>query len=197
MTAKKLLERNGDFSNSPLIDSLRRVNDLFEKYSAPYAVIGGLAVVRNGALRTTIDIDILTSKDDWDRIRQSNPKNFVTGIDHAVDKKNNIPIDVLFSGKEWDMVIPLMAAKNVREYDEELHAWFIDLLHLIELKTAVYLKKKKEDGIEIAAKDLADVVALIENNPGKVTDGFIDKINLVIRDEVRGIYLKVMNRSIR
>jgi len=194
MTAKRILEINGDFHNSPLLDSLRRINKLFSEYSIPYAVIGGLAVVRNGAVRTTIDIDILTSKDGWSRIREAAPEEFKTGMDHAVDKKNGVDIDVIFSGNDWEMVIPLPRAEEIREYDKELEAWFIDLPHLIELKTAVFLKKKIEDGFEIAAKDMADITALMENNLQKMTRVFIQKIRPEVRDEVSNILNKVKKK---
>ena len=83
------------------------------------------------------------------------------------------------------------APEAVNEYDEEPGAWFISLSHLLELKIAVYLKKLGEDGIEIAAKDLADVVALMEQNLNSIDDDFIDKIRVEVRDEFVRILRKV------
>ena len=187
MTAKELLKLNGDFHSSPLTDTLSRINKLFEENSVSYAVIGGLAVVRNGAQRTTDDIDVLTSKDGWNKIRQVSNRGFKMQPDFAVDLKNGVDIDLLFTGDQWEMVIPLLDAEKIREYDEELNAWFIDLLHLIELKTAVYLKKKAKDGIEIAAKDLADTAALIKHNFDRITDQFILKMRIEVQSDVRKI----------
>ena len=79
----------------------------------------------------------------------------------------------------------------VSEYDEQLRAWFITLPHLLELNIAVYLKKLKEDGIEIAAKDLADVVALLEQNLSSIDDDFIDNIRHEARDKFIRILQKV------
>lgn len=189
MTAKELLEINCDFKKSPLIESLRRIHTLFNKNSVEYAVIGGMAVVRNGAVRTTDDIDVLTNEDGWKKIIEENTPGFNTGLDHAVDTINGIDIDILFTGNKWEMVIPVPMVDDIKEFDDELGAWFIDLLHLIELKTAVYMKKKSEDGIEVAAKDLADIVALTKNN--EIDECFIQKLNQKVRSEFRGIWNRV------
>jgi hypothetical protein len=48
MTAGRLLEQNGDFTNSPLIQTVRKLHRLFSFRRMDYAVVGGMAVVRNG-----------------------------------------------------------------------------------------------------------------------------------------------------
>ena len=78
MTAKRILSVNGDFKHSPLMQSLRRVHRLFERHSLSYAVVGGLAVVRHGAVRTTADIDVLTSENGWEEIRRTSQREFAT-----------------------------------------------------------------------------------------------------------------------
>ena len=194
MNANRVFELNGDFSKSPLIEVARRLDKLFSEHSIAYAIIGGLAVARNGAVRTTVDVDILTSHDGWNTIRRMAPAALQTATDSAIDTGTGVEIDVFFDGDEWDMVIPLEKAETINEYDEELGAWFISLLHLLELKTAVYLKKLSEDGIEIAAKDLADVVALIENNIEAVDEKFVERVRIEVRDELTRIFQKVQSR---
>ena len=195
MTAKRLLYINGNFQSSPLLSVLRRIDRLFAEHSVPYAIIGGLAVVRSGAVRTTADIDILTSKEGWQTISDTAPLDIQpTGPDSAVDASTGVQIDVLLAGDDWKMVIPLAKPDNVREYDDDLGAWFISLLHLLELKTAVYLKKLDEDGIEIAAKDLADIVALLEANAYRIDDAFIQKIRIEVREEFTRILERVRKR---
>ncbi len=124
-------------------------------------------------------------------IRNAPEAPFNTWTDRAVDKKNNIDIDVLFPGNDWEMLIPLAHPDTVKEYDEDFGANFIGLKPLLELKTAVYLKKKKEEGIEIAAKDLYDVVELIKKNHNRITDNFMGKMNPVIAEEIRRISARV------
>lgn len=69
MNAKQVLELNGDFRNSPLLDTARRLHACFSRHGIPYTIIGGLAVVRNGAVRTTVDVDVLLGKQDRERAR--------------------------------------------------------------------------------------------------------------------------------
>lgn len=152
-----------------------------------YAVIGGMAVIRNGAARTTMDVDILTHRKDWERFKSLPEEVFKVEFDSAFDPDTEVDIDVIFPGDEWEMVIPVPDPDDVKEYDSELGAFFIDLPHLIELKTAVFMKKREEDGIEIAAKDLADVVALTQNNGQHITEKFIQNLHPAIRGEYRQI----------
>jgi hypothetical protein len=90
------------------------------------------------------------------------------------------------------MVLPVPEPEAVREYDRELGAYYIDLLHLLELKTAVFIKKREEDGIEIAAKDLADIVALTENNRETITADFIENMDPAVRGEYRNIRAHIL-----
>ncbi len=62
MTAKEVLNLNGDFRRSPLLDTLHRIDSYLSSKKISYAVVGGMAVVRNGARRTTIDLDILLAR---------------------------------------------------------------------------------------------------------------------------------------
>ncbi|MBA7583463.1 hypothetical protein ES708_25407 [subsurface metagenome] len=192
MTPKRVLEINGDLKESPLIETIRRIHSVFSKNGVSYTIIGGMAVIRNGCSRTTIDIDILTTREGWHSIRNAPEAPFDTWTDHAVDKKNNIDIDVLFPGNDWEMLIPLPHPDMVKEYDEDFGANFIGLKPLLELKTAVYLKKKKEEGIEIAAKDLYDIVELIKKNHSRITDKFMKTMNPVIAGEIRRISARVI-----
>ena len=87
---------------------------------------------------------------------------------------------------------PLPDPGDVAEFDKDLGADFISLFHLLQLKISVYMQKEKEDGIEFAAKDLADVVELIRNNREAITVDFISSINPKISKEFRRICKKVL-----
>ena len=191
MTAKEVFEINSDFKNSPLLETVRNLHTLFSSLSVPYAVIGGMAVVRSGAVRTTLDVDILITRAGWQKVRDSSPGAISHGVDSAVDSHTAIDIDILFPGNEWDMVIPMPEPEEVHVFDEDLGAWFIDLLHLIELKTAVFMKKRDEDGIEMAAKDLTDIVALIENNRETIDDDFIRDLSPAVRTDFKRILMNI------
>ncbi len=162
-----------------------------------YAIVGGMAVVRNGTVRTTVDVDILTGRDDWEFIRRDVPEGFRVHVDHAFDTETGVEIDVLFPGDDWEMVIPVPEPDSIRVFDDEIGAFYIDLHPLIEWKTAVYIKKREKDGIEIAAKDLADIVALTEPNIDIVDEQFIESIHPAVREEVRTIAEAVRKKNRR
>ncbi len=195
MTAKELFELNGDFKRSPLIETLRILHGIFTGQKVDYAVIGGMAVVRSGSVRTTYDVDILTTREGWDRIRGCDPEELETDIDSARCRPTGVEIDVLFAGDDWDMVLPLPQPSDVFEFDGELGANFISLSNLLELKCAVYMQKRKEYGIELAAKDLADVVDLLSSNIDVITEPFIAKLHPGIREELSKIRKKVKKRD--
>lgn len=191
MNAEEVLGLNGDFLNSPLLDTARRLHACFSLHGIPYVIIGGLAVVRNGAVRTTVDVDVLLEKQDRERARAALGKDFTTGVDSAADRRNRVEVDFLYSGDDWGMVIALPAPAEHSVFDSALGANFMDLRGILELKTAVYLHKKAEDGIELAAKDLADVVALIRANYLSVDDQLLGSLEPTLRKELRRILRRV------
>jgi hypothetical protein len=193
MTAEEIFRKNGNFENSPLIRTVRNFHDLSQDLDIPYAVIGGMAVVRNGAVRTTVDVDILTTPEGWNRIVDHPPRGLEVFSDHAVDIETGVDIDVLFPGDDWEMKIPLPDPEEIRELDPSLGGYFCGLRYLLEIKTAVFVKKRDEDGIEIAAKDLADLVALTENNTDVITGEFIELIHPAVREEYRRIAARVLD----
>jgi hypothetical protein len=195
MKAIRLFELNGNFRRSPLLETVRALHGILTGQNVEYAVIGGMAVVRSGALRTTHDVDILTTREGWGRIRECDPEELDTDIDSARCRKTGVEIDVLFAGDDWDMLFPLPRPSDVSEYDEELGANFIAFPKLLELKCAVYMQKRKEYGIELAAKDLADVVDLLRSNIDVVTESFIAKLHPGVREELTQIRQKVINKG--
>ena len=195
MSAKDLLDLNGDFRSSPLLSTARKLHRSLARQDIAYVIIGGLSVIRNGAIRTTQDVDILIRKDDWPRIRELLAEGFRIEIDTAVDRDTNIPVDILFAGDDWDMILPLPDPGAVLEYDSELQANFLTLPAVLELKTATYLQKKRDEGIEIAAKDLADVVQLLDNNQERLFPELLEGIHPRIRKELTRIQKKLRRRG--
>jgi hypothetical protein len=182
MSPKELLELNGDIRRSALLDTLRRIDAVFERIGTSYAAAGGLAV-RNGAPRTTMDVDILTTRPGWERFRKAvGPDEFATSPDHARDAANKVEIDVLFAGDRWDMPFGLPEPGPASEYDAELGARFLSLERIIELKLAVHLEKLAEFGPELAAKDLSDAAALVAANRVCADPGFVERLHPSTRE---------------
>ena len=193
MTAAKVLELNGDMRNSPLMEAVRRFHALCSSRGLPYCVIGGLAVVRNGYPRTTVDVDILTFKENWRKLLPLEGPIFSEGLDSCVDRQTGIRMDILFVDDDWEIPIRMPDPRKVGELDEELGACFIGLHELVQLKTAVYLSKLREQGADVASKDRGDVYELIRRNLGRFSKEVIQSY----APEVRRHCLKAFDAAVR
>ncbi|MBE3065487.1 MAG: hypothetical protein IMZ69_10780 [Spirochaetes bacterium] len=167
MTAAEILQLNGNMRDSPLMEVVRRFHALSSSRELPYCVIGGMAVIRNGYARTTMGIDILTFKKDWRKLLPLEGEISSEGLENCVDKKTGVTIDILFADDDWQMPMGMPDPRIVGEYDQELGACFIGLHALVQLKTAVYLSKLREQGEDVASKDRSDVYELISRNLNK------------------------------
>jgi len=164
MTAAQILQLNGNMRDSPLMEVVRRFHALSSSRELPYCVVGGMAVIRNGYARTTMDVDILTFKKDWRKLLPLEGEIFSEGPDSCVDNKTGVTIGILFADDDWQMPMGMPDPRKVGEYDQELGAYFIGLHALMQLKTAVYLDKLREQGEDVASKDRSDVYELINRN---------------------------------
>ena len=194
MTAERLLRLNGDLGDperSGLMDVIRRFHSFCRAHDLSYCVIGGMAVVRDGAPRTTADVDILTLKEEWTRLLPLEGELRSIGIDTCVDTESGVKIDILFVEDDWGMVMPMPDPRMAGEYDEEARAFFMGLHDLVQLKMAVYLSKLTEYGKATAAKDLGDVHALIKNNLPKFSKEVLSRYHPALRDHCLEVYEEV------
>ena len=193
MTAARILQLNGDMTrDSPMMAVVRRIHVLCTSRELPYCVIGGMAVVRNGYPRTTIDVDVLTVKKNWLNALPIEGEIASEGNDNCFDKETGVRIDILFADEDWGMVIPMPDPRKVGEFDEELGGKFIGLHALVQLKTAVYLDKLHEHGPATAAKDLADVQALMTNNLDKFSKEAMNGYDPAVRKHCTKILDEVL-----
>ncbi len=181
MTAAEILKLNGDMRQSPLMDAVRHFDALARSHQLPYCIVGGLAVIRNGYPRTTIDVDVLTFKQAWRNLLPLEGEITSQGIDNCVDKASGVTIDILFADDDWEMVIPMPDPLKAGEYDEELGARFIRLHDLVQLKMAVHLSKLRESGMDVAAKDLSDVYELMRRNLAEFSPDIIRAYDPAVR----------------
>jgi hypothetical protein len=181
MTAAEILQLNGNMRDSPLMEVVRRFHALSSSHELPYCVIGGMAVIRNGYARTTMDVDILTYRRDWQKLLPIEGEISSTGSESCVDIRTDVPIDILFADDDWQMPMSMPDPRKVREYDQELGAWFIGLHALVQLKTAVYLDKLREHGEDVASKDRSDVYELISRNLAEFSKEVIHDYDPAVR----------------
>ncbi len=134
---------------------------------------------------------MLVRRPDWDSVRVHAVAGFVFRQDDAGDEMNGVTIDILFAGDDPDMVVRLPDPLDVREWDESLDAWFINWRALVTRKTAVFLSKKLEYGVAVAARDLGDVAALVETHLEEIDDLFAlpipRQVKRVLKRTVKGV----------
>ena len=103
MTAREVLRINGGGgAESPLMTTVRRIHRWLDSHGVAYCVVGGLAVVRNGWVRTTHDVDVLVERSGW----ESAPPDAAISVqgDAARDRTTGIDIEILFPGNDREMV---------------------------------------------------------------------------------------------
>ena len=146
------------------MEAVRRFHVLSSSHGLPYCVVGGMAVIRNGYARTTMDVDILTDRREWMELLPLTGDLSSEGSDSCRDVQTGVRIDILFSDDDWGMPMPMPDPAMVGEFDKELGANFIGLHALVQLKAAVYLTKLREQDADVAARDRSDVFELIKGN---------------------------------
>jgi hypothetical protein len=184
MTAAKILQLNGDLrdpAHSEMMEVVRRFHALSGSLGLPYCVVGGMAVIRNGYPRTTMDVDILTFKEAWRKVLPLVGEIRSEGPENCVDTKTGVTLDILFADDDWQMVMEMPDPLKVGEYDHALGANFIGLHALVQLKAAVYLDKLREQGEDVASKDRSDVYELIRRNLPKFSNEIIQAYHPAVR----------------
>lgn len=165
------------------MQTVRRLHVACERLGVDYCIVGGLAVVRNGAPRTTVDVDLLIAEPDWRRLCESEPA-LQAELDSAIDRHTGVTIDALFPGDEREMEIPLPPPREIAEFDAELGGRFAGLRAMLEIKAAVYRAKRRTDGEAIAAKDLSDIVSLTQHHGPEVVRRLAAQSPPVIAEEL-------------
>jgi hypothetical protein len=191
MTAAEILRLNGDLRNpkdSEMMGIVRRFHVFALAHSLPYCVVGGMAVMRNGYPRTTMDVDILTVKKEWEKLLPVEGEIKSDGPESCVDTATGVTIDILFADEDWQMVMDMPDPRKAGEYDSELGANFLNLHSLVQLKAAVYMDKLGEQGANAAAKDQGDVFELIKRNMEKFSKEIIEGYHPAVRKQCMKAY---------
>jgi len=182
MTAAKIFRLNGDLRESTLLEVVRRFHALCSARKLPYCVVGGMAVIRNGYPRTTMDVDVLTFRKDWSELLPLRGDIASQGPENCVDRQTGVTIDLLFADDDWQMPMGMPDPRQVGEYDRELGACFIGLHALVQLKAAVYLDKLRAQGEDVASKDRSDVYELISRNLARFSERIIRTFAPAVRE---------------
>lgn len=140
-----------------------------------YLFVGGTATIYHGYIRTTSDIDIIISANDFDKVFDNNKiiqeYGFEFGTEGQLDYKDGTTIEFLIEGanflKDPDMTVPML--KDLKRDSENL--LYPDVKEYIRLKCS-----------RGALQDLADVAKIIEIK--KITKQELESLNLSGKDKV-------------
>ncbi|MCG9875521.1 MAG: hypothetical protein MH321_12130 [Leptospiraceae bacterium] len=143
---------------------LARILPLFQDASIPYCVVGGYAVALHGAVRGTLDLDILTelTVDNFIRIEELltsigmksllplNARNIFTNREQLINEKNLIAWNFIHLERKMDL-LDILITEDIRNYKtvSVLSQWgdipVIDLDGLIQLKSKTQRRQDLED----------------------------------------------------
>lgn len=158
-----LLDKKG-----AVLDMAREVTNLLRAAGIAGAVIGGVAVVLHGHLRTTKDVDILVSPPLESLVELLTSNGFVFDRDAKEFVKHGVPVH---------LVLPDQIGAPPKEQ--------IDLegITTISLADLINMKLRSGSSNPLRAQDLADVIGLIRHH--SLTSGFASQVDKALRPEFR------------
>lgn len=167
--------------DDPVHRTLTDIAARLDALSIPYAVIGGMALVAHGYLRTTVDVDILVTCDGLERLhRELDGRGYLPPFDGSRSLRNTdtgVRIEFVVTGqfpgdgKPKPIAFPDPAERAV-EFDG---VRFVTLETLIELKLASGMTNPGR------LRDLADVQELIRML--KLLPAFAERLHPYVRSE--------------
>ena len=150
-----------------ILDVAREVSQLLRDENIDGAVIGGVAVLLHGHIRTTVDVDIYVGNTErLAAVLQTHGFEFEPQARQFM--KNDVPVHLVTTGQ-------LKLAP--RQYEDIEGIRTVSLADLINMK----LRSGSEDLLR--AQDLADVIGLIQTNG--LTSQFAQRISKDLRPEFR------------
>ena len=165
----------------PVFESLRAITTKLHDLGIPYAVLGGMALVAHGYLRTTEDIDILVSPSSLDAIHRSfvglGYRPLFEGSKNLRDANTGVRIEFVLAGQfPGDGKPKPIAFPEPADVSVEIDGIrYVGLPKLIELKLASGMTNPGR------LRDLADVQELIRVL--KLPVNYTNQLNSFVRDE--------------
>jgi hypothetical protein len=147
--------------NDPVHQALREIARRLDAVRIPYAVVGGMALVAHGYARTTVDVDVLVTRDGLDAAHQA-----LDGLGYAPpfpgsrnlrDTQTGVCIEFVVSGQYPGDGKP----KPVAFPDPSAVAVEIDGIRFVALPKLIELKLASGMTNPGRLRDLADVQELI------------------------------------
>ncbi len=151
-----------------ILSTAREVTEVLAASGLECAVIGGVATVLHGHVRSTSDVDVFLTKQD-DRVRESlEDAGFAFDAAHREFRKGAVPVHLVF-------------ARQLRTVPS--HFVQIDGVRCVDLPDLVTMKLELGTTDLLRVQDIADVIGLIRAN--QLTSAFAAKIAKSVRPEFR------------
>jgi hypothetical protein len=169
--------------------TLRKIAGKLNELGVPYAVAGGMAVNAHGLIRTTADVDILVTSDGLKQIHDAlEGLGYVrpfAGSKNLKDTETTVRVEFLIAGQFPGDGKP----KPVSFPDPSKVATEISGIKYLGLPALIELKLASGMSSELRAKDIGDVVALIQEL--RLPPAFGDQLNAYVRDRFVALAQKV------
>lgn len=171
----------------PVWETLRDLEERLNEASIAYVVIGGLALNAYDYPRQTADVDIVLTKDDYEKFLKRFAGSFYVSTKAArrfIDPKSEVAIDILIAGQLAGRKSKNRSVRFPDPHEAEVHGELrtVSLARLIELKLVTW-----------RYKDWGDVVELIRRN--NLPESFADKLDLVVRSAYGECYDQAIDKE--
>jgi hypothetical protein len=169
--------------------ALRKIASKLDALGIPYAVAGGMALNAHGYRRATIDVDILVTSEGLQRVHEAlDGLGYVrpfSGSKNLKDTETTVRIEFLVAGQFPGDGKP----KPVSFPDPAAVAVEIDGIKYLGLPALIELKLASGMTNELRAKDIGDVIALIQEL--RLPPEFGEQLNLYVREKFVDLAKKV------
>ncbi len=161
--------------DSPILDIAREVSAIIVRTGIDAAVIGGVAVVLHGHVRTTVDVDIYTS--DAEALKAAlESSGFSYDKKLRQFEKDGVPVH---------LVTPTFIPDPPRKQAT------IDGIHTVSLADLINIKLRSGSENILRAQDMADVIALIRRH--SLRGEFAMKLSKDLRPAFRTLLRAIRN----
>jgi hypothetical protein len=153
-----------------ILDSAREISGLMREAGLSGAVIGGIAVVLHGHLRTTKDIDILVA---------DAPERFADLLTHHGFQHDRVQRAFVRAGIAVHLVLPDQVGRSPQKIMEIDGITTVSLVDLIEMKLRSGTRNL------LRAQDLADVIGLMRQH--RLSGQFASRLEKDPRPDFRNL----------
>jgi hypothetical protein len=162
----------------PVMETAREVSRLLRQSGIRGAVIGGVAVVLHGHVRTTIDVDVFVADDPSLLADVFRREGFEYDSDRRQFLKRGVPVHL----KTIHQV--KVAPRSFENIDE---------ITTVSLPDLLSMKLRSGSQNLLRAQDLADVIGLMRRHG--LTGEFARRIDADLRDEFRKLTLALQREA--